>query len=140
MLRNVLDIMQRNKNDQGRSWTRTIKRARWTIISERAAVRVAYARSSSIHLRDRVELVRFGKGDVICRQGDIADSFYLIRIGFVKVSEDHPDGELVLAYLGRGGYFGEIGLLGGQADGVLRRVRRSITSKSFASRPTTSIA
>src|SRR5207244_996577 len=33
-------------------------------------------------------------------------------IGFVKVSEDHPQGELVLNYLGRGGYFGEIGLLG----------------------------
>ena len=41
-------------------------------------------------LRDRVELVRYGKGDVICRQGDVADSFYLVRIGFVKVSEDHP--------------------------------------------------
>ena len=48
-------------------------------------------------LRDRVELVRFGKGDVICRQGDIADSFYLVRIGFVKVTEEHPQGELVLA-------------------------------------------
>ena len=29
------------------------------------------------------------------------------------MSEPHPGGELVLAYLGRGGYFGEIGLLGG---------------------------
>ena len=72
-------------------------------------------------LRDRVELVRFGKGDVICRQGDVADSFYLIRIGFVKVSEDHPQGELVLNYLGRGGYFGEIGLLGMGAGGGGRR-------------------
>jgi Fe-S-cluster-containing hydrogenase component 2 len=53
---------------------------------------------------------------VICRQGDIADAFYLIRIGFVKVSEEHREGELVLAYLSRGGYFGEIGLLG-VADG-----------------------
>ncbi len=35
-----------------------------------------------------------------------------MRLGFVKVSEPHPGGELVLAYLGRGGYFGEIGLLG----------------------------
>ena len=60
-----------------------------------------------------MELVRYTKGDVICRQGDVADSFYLIRIGFVKVAEAHPGGELVLAYLGRGGYFGEIGLLGG---------------------------
>ena len=49
---------------------------------------------------------------MICRQGDPADSFYLVRIGFVKVSEEHPGGDLVLAYLSRGNYFGEIGLLG----------------------------
>ena len=64
-------------------------------------------------LRNKVELVRYTKGDVICSQGDVADSFYLVRLGFVKVSEPHPGGDLVLAYLGRGGYFGEIGLLGG---------------------------
>ena len=63
-------------------------------------------------LRDRVELVRFAQGDVICRQGDVADAFYLVRLGFVKVSETYPGGELVLGYLARGGYFGEIGLLG----------------------------
>jgi len=65
------------------------------------------------HLRDRVELLRFSPGQVICRQGDPADSFYLIRIGFVKVSEEKLGGELVLAYLARGGYFGEIALLTG---------------------------
>ena len=48
---------------------------------------------------DKVELVRYTKGDVICSQGDVADSFYLVRLGFVKVSEPHPGGDLVLAYL-----------------------------------------
>ena len=48
-----------------------------------------------------MELLRFSPGQVICRQGDAADSFYLVRIGFVKVSEEHPGGELVLAYLAR---------------------------------------
>ena len=57
--------------------------------------------------------MRFAPGQVICRQGDPADSFYLVRIGFVKVSEAHPGGDMVLAYLSRGDYFGEIGLLGG---------------------------
>src|SRR2546422_3831800 len=46
----------------------------------------------------------------ICKQDDPAHSFYLVRIGFVKVSETYPGGELVLAYLSRGNYFGEIGL------------------------------
>jgi len=63
------------------------------------------------YLRDRVELVDVAPGQVICRQGDIADSFYLIRMGFVKVSQVFPGGELVLTYLSRGSYFGEMGLL-----------------------------
>jgi CRP-like cAMP-binding protein len=63
------------------------------------------------HLRDRVELVDVAPGQVICRQGDIADSFYLIRMGFVKVSQVFPGGELVLTYLSRGSWFGEMGLL-----------------------------
>ena len=44
-------------------------------------------------------------------EGAAADAFYLVRIGFVKVSQDHRGEELVLAYLPRGGYFGEMGLL-----------------------------
>ena len=31
----------------------------------------------------------------------------------MKISQQHPGGELVLAYLGRGQYFGEMGLLAG---------------------------
>jgi CRP-like cAMP-binding protein len=64
-------------------------------------------------LKNSVELVRYAPGQVIARQGEAADSFYLVRIGFVKISEEYPGGELVLAYLSRGDYFGEIGLLGG---------------------------
>ncbi len=92
---------------------RTTDAARSTLIC--AACRCFRGLTASFidHLRDRVELVRYSPGQLICRQGDAADSFYLVRIGFVKVSEAHPGGELVLAYLGRGGYFGEIGLLGG---------------------------
>jgi CRP-like cAMP-binding protein/Fe-S-cluster-containing hydrogenase component 2 len=62
-------------------------------------------------LRDRVELVDVLPGQVICKQGEVADAFYLIRLGFVKVSQDFPGGELVLTYLSRGSYFGEMGLL-----------------------------
>src|SRR5208282_5440500 len=58
---------------------------------------------------------RYAPGQAIARQGEAADSFYLVRIGFVKISEEYPGGELVLAYLSRGDYFGEIGLLGGGA-------------------------
>ncbi len=63
------------------------------------------------YLRKRVELVHCSPGQVICRQGDPADAFYLIRLGFVKVSQEFPGGEMVLTYLSRGSYFGEMGLM-----------------------------
>ena len=62
-------------------------------------------------LRDRVELVDVMPGQVICKQGEVADAFYLVRLGFVKVAQDFPGGEFVLTYLSRGSYFGEMGLL-----------------------------
>jgi CRP-like cAMP-binding protein/formate hydrogenlyase subunit 6/NADH:ubiquinone oxidoreductase subunit I/ferredoxin len=111
MLRNVLDIIQRNKTLKAQLDANYRKRA---LDDHLRSVPMFASLSAEFvdRLRDKVELVRYTKGDAICRQGDIADCFYLIRLGFVKVSEPHPGGELVLAYLGRGGYFGEIGLLG----------------------------
>src|SRR5712692_4760021 len=58
-------------------------------------------------------VAELGPGDLFGEMTCI--SFYPVRIGFVKVSEAYPGGELVLAYLSRGDYFGEIGLLGGGA-------------------------
>jgi CRP-like cAMP-binding protein len=112
MLRNVLDIIQRNKTLKAQLDAKYRQRALDDHL--RSVPMFASLSQEFIDvLRNKVELVRYTKGDVICSQGDVADSFYLIRLGFVKVSEPHPGGDLVLAYLGRGGYFGEIGLLGG---------------------------
>lgn len=112
MLRNVLDIIQRNKTLRAQLDEKYRSRALQDHL--RSVPMFAELGDDFIDvLRKRVELVRYNKGDVIVRQGEVADSFYLVRIGFVKVSEQHPGGDLVLAYLGRGGYFGEIGLLGG---------------------------
>lgn len=63
------------------------------------------------HLREHAEIVSFEPGEVIFKQGDPADEFYIVRIGFVKVSQGRPGGDLVLQYLSRGQYFGEIALL-----------------------------
>jgi CRP-like cAMP-binding protein/Fe-S-cluster-containing hydrogenase component 2 len=63
------------------------------------------------YLRDRAELISCAKGQVICKQGDPADAFYLIRSGLVRVSQSMPGGDLVRTYLKRGEFFGEIGLL-----------------------------
>jgi len=63
------------------------------------------------YLKDKVELVSYNQNDVICREGEEADAFYLIRSGMVRVSQSMPGGEMVRTYLSRGDYFGEIGLL-----------------------------
>src|SRR5213082_567547 len=63
------------------------------------------------HLRQTVELVSCNQSQVICKQGDESDAFYLIRSGVVRVSQNMPGGEIVRGYLSRGDYFGEIGLL-----------------------------
>ena len=63
------------------------------------------------HLRQSVELVSYNQSQLICREGEEADAFYLIRSGMVRVSIALPGGEMVRTYLSRGDYFGEIGLL-----------------------------
>src|SRR5262245_13706357 len=112
MLRNVLDIMLKNKTFRAQVDQNYRKRALENHL--RGVPMFADLSPDFIeHLKKSVELLRFAPGQVIAKQGDAADSFYLVRIGFVKISENYPGGELVLAYLSRGDYFGEIGLLGG---------------------------
>ena len=62
-------------------------------------------------LRQDVELVSYNQNQVICKEGEEADAFFLIRSGMVRVSNHLPGGEMVRTYLSRGDYFGEIGLL-----------------------------
>jgi len=112
MLRNILDILKRG--------SKTFKAQLDANYRERALA--THLRSLPLFaglteefidgLRERVELVAYGPGDVIVKQGDEADALYLVRIGFVKVSQRSPGGEVILQYLRRGDYFGEMGLLG----------------------------
>ena len=112
MLRNVLDIMMKNKTFRAQIDQNYRRRALETHL--RGVPMFAELSPDFIeHLKERIGLVRYAPGQVIARQGEAADSFYLVRIGFVKISEEYPGGELVLAYVSRGDYFGEIGLLGG---------------------------
>jgi CRP-like cAMP-binding protein/Fe-S-cluster-containing dehydrogenase component len=114
ILRNVLDIMMKNKTFRAQLDGNYRRRALETHL--RGVPMFAGLSPDFIeHLKGSVELERFAPGQMIARQGEPADSFYLVRIGFVKVFEEYPGGELVLAYLSRGDYFGEIGLLGGNA-------------------------
>ena len=111
MLRNVLDVMQRNKTFR-EQLDRTYKQR--ALESHLRGVPVLASLSPEFikRLKEHVELIRYLPGQVICTQGEPADSFYLVRLGFVKVTEQRPGGDIVLAYLARGSYFGEMAFLG----------------------------
>jgi CRP-like cAMP-binding protein/Fe-S-cluster-containing dehydrogenase component len=116
VLRNVLYVLQRNK--VSRKLLDDVYRRR-SLDSHLRSVRLfAEILKSDIEfqrfvdfVRPRVQLIRVYPGQVIFRQGDKADHFYMVRVGFVKVGQSRPGGEAVLNYVGPGGYFGEIGLL-----------------------------
>lgn len=60
----------------------------------------------------KIRLRIFAKDDVIMREDDDADSFYLIREGYVRVVKAMAGGEQrTVAYLKDGSYFGEAALL-----------------------------
>ena len=113
-LRNILQQLQKNKQSRAIFEEKYRQRA---ISSYLRSVPIFAALSAEEFehavdfLRSRVELVRLDPGQVIFKQGDPADSFYLIRIGFVKVTQSQPGGDHVLTYMGPGKYFGEIALL-----------------------------
>ncbi len=114
MLRNVLDILLKNKSFRARLGKEYKRRALETHL--RGVPMFSELSPDFVErLMDNVKLIRLSPGQVICKQGEPADSFYLVRIGFVKVTESYPGGELVIAYLSRGDSFGEIGLLGSGA-------------------------
>ena len=110
MLRNVLDVLQKNKSFRSKLETEYRQRALETHLRS-VPIFATLTRDFIDYLRDRVELIRYAPGEVIVRQGDPADAFYLVRVGFVKVTEKYPGGEFVVGYLSKGTYFGEIGLL-----------------------------
>ncbi|MBN1122613.1 MAG: cyclic nucleotide-binding domain-containing protein [Anaerolineae bacterium] len=62
----------------------------------------------------QLEPVQYGPGEVIVRQGDPADFFYIIIRGEANVYIDHPSGkEVKVGRLETGQYFGEMGLMEG---------------------------
>ncbi len=116
MHRNVLYILQRNK--KSRAWLDERYRSRSIENHLRSVGLFATLFSDEAQfqhfveqMRSRVILKQYTPGEPIFHQGDPADNFYLVRVGFVKVSQDRPGGEQVLKYIGPGGHFGEIGLL-----------------------------
>lgn len=85
------------------------------------------ARDRAIELlRNRVDLISVDPGQTIFRQGEPADALYIVRLGFVKVSQRLGANDRVLNYLGPGNSFGEIGLLSRVTDLLETKMQRGI--------------
>ncbi len=111
MRRNIVDMLRRNKtfreNLDELYLTHTLE-----LHLRKSPVFSSLTREFIQALRSKVRLVRIAPGEIIFKQGDLADAFYLVRRGFVKVTESCAGGDLVLAYLPAGSHFGEPALLG----------------------------
>ena len=62
-------------------------------------------------LGSQISFVRVNPGQVIFRQGDMADNLYLIRLGNVRVGISRYGREATVFYQGPGTVIGEIGML-----------------------------
>ena len=68
----------------------------------------------------RMEEVQVSAGELIIRQGDEGDYFYLINRGQCSITRQRPDGEIEeIAQLGAGNCLGEESLLSGQPRGSM---------------------
>jgi small-conductance mechanosensitive channel/CRP-like cAMP-binding protein len=59
----------------------------------------------------------YGNGEVLVREGDLGDSLFVIEHGRVRVAKTASEldsGDVTLATLGEGGFFGEMSLLTGE--------------------------
>ncbi|MDZ4851629.1 MAG: cyclic nucleotide-binding domain-containing protein [Pirellulaceae bacterium] len=63
-------------------------------------------------ISNSVELVSVEPGQPIFKQGEMSDDFYLVRLGYVKVSRQNGTREQVINYLGPDGRDGEVGSFG----------------------------
>ena len=62
-------------------------------------------------LAERVELVSSAPSEVVTHEGGKADAFYLVRSGFLKLTQRIGEGEAVVTYLSKGMTLGEVELL-----------------------------
>ena len=60
-----------------------------------------------------MKLRRYLAGQTIIREGDRADSFFVLTQGAASVRRNGPDGEREISTLKAGDFFGEVGLLTG---------------------------
>ena len=123
--RNILHVLQRNRLARLILYPAYRKRALNTYREKGdlfAGLDEKLSRQAFQLLQDHDSGVRYSEADpgqIIVRQGDEADSFYIVNLGHVEVREKNEFGhEIVRTYLGPGRQFGEIALISALFDDV----------------------
>ena len=94
--RNVLYLLQRNRSSRemlDRVYRQRALANHLQGVALFAGLPEGERKACTDYLRDKVELVRVDPGQIIFQQGEPADHFYLIRLGFVKVSRSYAGQE-----------------------------------------------
>ena len=78
-----------------------------------AAIFMSLTEEEILEISQQSRFQRYNRGDLVIRQGEPGDAFYLIRLGKVEVVRHDDSGEHKLNELARGDYFGENALLTG---------------------------
>lgn len=68
-------------------------------------------------VKEVVDLVSLEPGEVLTRQGEEAEGLYLLRSGFLRLSQAYGEGEITVNYLSKGMTHGEVELLVGREGG-----------------------
>jgi CRP-like cAMP-binding protein len=84
---------------------------------------LAVLENAELHaLAEHVGTRLYGRGEVLARQGEAGDTFFIIRSGRVRIDVDDILGDRLTAvtvnHLGPGDFFGEMALLTGAARGA----------------------
>jgi small-conductance mechanosensitive channel/CRP-like cAMP-binding protein len=84
---------------------------------------LAVLENAELHaLAEHVGTRLYGRGEVLARQGEAGDTFFIIRSGRVRIDVDDILGDNLAAvtvnHLGPGDFFGELALLTGAARGA----------------------
>ncbi|MGZ4983488.1 MAG: cyclic nucleotide-binding domain-containing protein, partial [Chthoniobacterales bacterium] len=113
--RNVLDRLMRLPTRRAKFETEYRDRSLNLVLQGTDMFRdLAYDQYNEIvdYLRNRITFLRVTPGQVLFRQGELANEIYLIRLGHVRVGVQRYNDEVRVLTRGPGTIFGEIGLLG----------------------------
>ncbi len=73
-----------------------------------------YMNSKELELISKIgKSVFFEKGDIVFKEKDKSDFFYIIKEGKVEVYLERGDNVIIITHLGKGSFFGEIGFFTG---------------------------